>query len=105
MTLALFISEAAQHDIIEIARYLSQESADAASRFVDSVWETGSWLTRAPEAGRRVHTRLERLAGLRKLQVRGFPNYLVVYRSTSTSLTIERVFHGATDWRARLRRG
>jgi plasmid stabilization system protein ParE len=64
--LCLHISELAQRDILDIATYLALERPDSASRFIERTWETGAWLTSTPQAGRRLRTRLPRLAGLRK---------------------------------------
>lgn len=50
-----------------------------------------------PRLGRTCEFGNPRLSGLRWLQVRGFDNYLVFYRTTNDEVEIIRVLHGLRD--------
>jgi toxin ParE1/3/4 len=81
----------------EIADRIARDNPAAADRFVAAVKETGEFLRDFPESGDVVATRKRRLRGLRLWQVKGFRNYLILYRTTKDAVEILTVFHGARN--------
>jgi toxin ParE1/3/4 len=104
MSRHISISGPARNDMLELANYLAHDSVDVSDRFLDRVWETAVWLRTSPGAGTMLRSRVPRLAGLRRWPVDGFPNHLIIYRASDAAIIVERVFHGASNWRDRMRR-
>jgi toxin ParE1/3/4 len=87
----LFVTRAAEADLLEIWLYLFENSQQAADRVVDEIAGKYDLLCEFPLMGRR---RAELGANYRSLPV---GNYVIFYRVTDTKLEISRVLHGARD--------
>ena len=87
----LFVTRAAEADLLEIWSYLFEKSEQAAGRVVDEITEKYDLLQEFPLMGRR---RAEFGDRYRSLAV---GNYVIFYRVSDTTLEISRVLHGARD--------
>lgn len=75
-------------DLIDIATYIGQHSPRAATRFIDAAESMVRVLGRSPMIGKlRDHLRDPRLAGVRSIAIRGFPNHLMFYHVTLEAVT------------------
>jgi len=89
---------AARADIVECTVYLVEEAGrEIAERFLDAVDSTLETLASMPEIGSARALASPRLRGLRQWAVKGFPNYLVFYVPTTTSVSIVRILHAGRD--------
>jgi toxin ParE1/3/4 len=102
MAIEIIIRATARLDTVELAKYLLQQSAVAADRFLDACELTFSQLAAEPGIGSLYQTGAERFAGLRVFPVRGFPNHLAFYLTKESHLEIVRVLHGSRDLDAAL---
>lgn len=98
------IATAAMQDIAELAEFIRIDNPEAGVRFLANSRAIVEWLATMPRAGSPLRTRLPRLAGLRRWPITGFPNHLIIYRAIEGGIEVRRLFHGASDWRRRLRR-
>ncbi len=87
----LFVTRAAEADLLEIWTYLFEKSPEAADRIVDEITDKYDLLCQFPSMGRR---RAELGAHYRSFPV---GNYVIFYRVMDTRLEISRVLHGARD--------
>jgi len=87
----LFVTRAAEADLLEIWLYFFEMSEEAAERVVDEITEKYDLLAEFPFMGRR---RTEFGGRYRSLAVR---NYVIFYRVSEEALEISRVLHGARD--------
>ena len=80
----------AEIDLLDIWSFISQDSFEAADRFLEWLKDNFTFLAENPMAGR---AREELLPGLRS-----FPagRYLVFYTPTDDGITLDRVLHGGT---------
>jgi len=98
MTYRLRILPSAEHDVDESARYIAQDSLEAALRFYDAVDETYRQLRLHPLRWPLYELPRPRLTELRKCSVKGFASYLIFYHVVEESVVeILRVLHGARD--------
>lgn len=79
--------KSALNNLDEIAKYISQESPQAAQQVVDLIVEQVNQLTAQPALGRS-----GRVVGTRELVVSN-THYLVPYRIKNNKVEILRVFH------------
>jgi len=79
-----------------------KDNPDAATRVVESAYETFETLAITPTLGRPRKFRNLRLKGIRSWRVSGFNNYLIFYRSIPDGIQVLHVYHGARDIEALL---
>jgi plasmid stabilization system protein ParE len=85
-------SRLAQEDLCAIEDRISADSAAAAFRLIGAVRVTYGRIARWPRSGRLLAEPDFRMA-----PVRGFPDYVVVWRVRNDCVEIYRVFHGGLD--------
>lgn len=85
----------ARRDLHELISYIAEDSVQAASLVASRILRSAEVLLTAPHAGR-----LGRVRGTRELVVLRTP-YLLVYRVTTRTTRILRVYHGARRWPSR----
>jgi toxin ParE1/3/4 len=81
----------------DFADRIAKDNPLAAEEFVHAVDTSFEFLARFPESGEVVRTRKKRLRGVRLWQVKGFRNYVILYRATDAEVEILTVFHGARN--------
>lgn len=91
-------------DVLELARYLIDQSEDAARRFVDAVQTTLKNLAQTPGMGSRKEFDDPELADVRSWRVDGFPNHLIYYFPLSDGIDVLAIIHGARDVEPLLKR-
>lgn len=84
-------------DLVELADYISQDSIDAALRFLDAAEKTFVFLATHREAGQLCNFQSQETRGVRVWRVDGFKNHLIFYCPTNDGIVIVRVLHGARD--------
>lgn len=94
MALRLSLSLTAQNDIANTADFLSNESSQAALKFIERLEEVAELLCQKPHIGQYVLQPPR--TGLRKMSV---PPYIAFYRATETEVILVRVLHSARDIR------
>ena len=87
----------ARLDIAEQARWIANDSPEAARRFLKALEVTLSMLSEMPSAGAERHFKNPALQGIRMLPVRGFDRHLIFYRPTADAIELIRVYHAARD--------
>ncbi|MEA2712020.1 MAG: toxin ParE1/3/4 [Phycisphaerales bacterium] len=87
-----------------IVDYLADKSPDVADRFINAVPATLQELSEMPGKGSPKHFRGKKLAGLRSWNVRGFRNYLILYRTAPEAIEVIAIVHGAQNLSRLLRR-
>lgn len=88
---------AAVTDLDKLATYIADSSPIAAERFLDSALRTFDFLSRFPNSGAMVRSKLFGSQRFRVWPVRGFPNHLIYYYVDHGLVFVARVVHGATD--------
>jgi toxin ParE1/3/4 len=83
-------------DLLEIHDYLNERSAEAAERFLLRAESTLGDLADAPGLG-SLKNFGGKLKGVRSRAVEGFPNHLIYYKPTRTSVVVLGVLHGARN--------
>jgi toxin ParE1/3/4 len=91
---------AAEADILECMSWIGRGSERAALRFEEAVARTAEEAARFPESGHVLPFNRENVRGCRLWRVRGFENWLILYRETAEEIEVLRVFHGARDFDA-----
>jgi toxin ParE1/3/4 len=93
------ITEAAERDLWDIARYIAQDSLRSAERFLDRADETFNALVAMPGMGAACSFPRRPLKDIRRQPVKQFENYLVFYCAIDGEASVEiiRVIHGARD--------
>jgi toxin ParE1/3/4 len=86
----------AEADTLENALTISEDSFDAALRFLDNLEVTVRKLERFPLSGPRVA--LERFPNLRCIAVPQFPKHLLFYIVDEDAVTVVRVGNTRRDW-------
>lgn len=79
-------------DLIEIRRYIAQDSPRAANAVAMHIKRTVQLLSDQPNIGK-----LGRTNGTREIVISGLP-YIIPYRVKNNVVQILRVFHGARLW-------
>jgi toxin ParE1/3/4 len=74
-----------------------KESIELAERYFTAVNETCALLVKQSRIGGSYDSSIPELAGLRRIPVKGFENYLVFYLPHSSGIDVIRVIHGARD--------
>jgi len=88
----------ARIDLLEQFVYFgAEESIDLAERYFAAVDETCAILLKQPHIGGPYDSSIPELAGMRRIPVKGFGNYLIFYPPHSGGIDIVRVIHGARD--------
>jgi toxin ParE1/3/4 len=88
----------ARLDLLEQFVYLGEQaSAEAAERYFAAVEETCSLLVQHPQSGAHYDSGIDRLAGLRRVPVKGFGKYLLFYMPRTGGIDVVRVLHAARD--------
>ena len=87
----------AHRDLVDIALYIGEDSPAAGERFLDAFEYTTELLLQLPTLGSLCSVSAPSLRGLRVVTVRGFRNFLILYKSLDKQLEIVRVIHGARD--------
>ena len=99
MSLEIYITAKANEDAITIAEYLAEEaSLNTSDKFLNATTQAYRQLAEFPGMGSLRHYSSE-FTDLRMWPVPKFPNYLIFYHATDTTLRIERVLHGAQNIR------
>jgi toxin ParE1/3/4 len=93
------LSPRAEADIAEIRRYIAQENAPAADRFVGQLFDVFHLLGRDPKIGQQ---RPDLRPNLRSFS---HGNYVVFYQLVSERAEIVAVIHGARDIEGLFHRG
>jgi len=88
----------AKVDLVEIYGYLYLHANEqVAERFADASDNAFDAIARMPGIGSLCAFNDPKLNGMRRWSIKGFPNYLIFYRTTSSEIEIVRVLHGARD--------
>ncbi len=87
----------ARESIIEYAVYISSNSPEAGSRFLNSVENTLKALLSMPEMAKEGDFHEQNLKGIRVFPVKDFPNHLIFYRVTEEGIEVVDVIHGSRD--------
>ncbi len=88
----------ARIDLLEQFVYFGEEeSIELAERYFAAVHETCALLVKQPRMGRPYDSSVPGLAGLRRIPVQGFENYLIFYLPRPGGIDVLRVIHGARD--------
>lgn len=87
----------ALRDIAEAGAYIGRDSLDAEIRYYDAAEQAFTQLLEMPRLGRVFTMQVVLSAEIRVRPIRGFPNWLVFYRSTEQGIEVIRVLHGARD--------
>ncbi len=89
----------AKRDLIAHFVYLVENAGiDTADRFLANAEESFADLAEQPRMGEAVPLRDERLAEMRRWQVKGFEKFLIFYQPRTDGVSIIRVLHAAQDW-------
>ena len=88
----------ARLDLLEQFVYLGEQaSVEVAERYFAAVEETCVLLVTQPQSGAPYHSGIERLAGLRRVPVKGFEKYMLFYMPRMGGIDVVRVLHAARD--------
>ena len=88
----------ARVDLLEQFVYFGEEeSIELAKRYLTAVDETCALLVKQPRLGGTYDSNISELAGLRRVSVKGFENYLIFYLPHPGGIDVIRVIHGARD--------
>lgn len=77
--------------------FIAKDNPEAATRVIESAYETFKLLAANPESGRLRKFENPRLSGIRSRRVVGFNNYLVFYQKKEEYVRILHVYYGARD--------
>jgi toxin ParE1/3/4 len=95
---AVTVRPRARTELIEQFVYLGERAGvETAELFSEAVGTTCTRLVAQPLSGERYDSGIERLAGLRRVRVKGFDNYLLFYLPRPGGIDVVRVLHGARD--------
>ena len=90
----------ARRDLLLLFANLGERAGlEVAERFIKAAQDSFKDLARFPEMGVPEKIRRGKYRGVRLWSVKGFPKYLIAYRPEQNGVAIERVFHGAQDYR------
>jgi toxin ParE1/3/4 len=98
----IFITPAAESDLINIWIYIARDNPEAANRTYQAAQKTFETLANTPSIGTAHWTPRAKLKGLRFFPVKQFHNYIVYYRETQEGIEIVRVLHARMDKNRRL---
>ena len=98
MSVDIIRSSPFERDLARILQYfLDQHAEDAGDRFLLQLDSTLAAIQANPGSGSGWESPHPRLQGIRYRQVKGFENFLVIYRVTPHGILIKRLFHGSQD--------
>ena len=97
MKLPVRLRSAAEHDLLEHARYLQEKNVQVAIAFLDAFDAAIDLIGRSPGIGGTCHFRNPLIDGIRVWPITGFKNYLIFYRILPDEVEVVRVIHGARD--------
>ena len=86
-----------ESELWAIWELIADDNLDAATRVIESAYETFKILAANPGLGRLRKFRDSRLKGVRSWLVSGFDNYLIFYRAIPEGIEVLHVYHGARD--------
>jgi toxin ParE1/3/4 len=95
MPLRAIIRPKVPDDLREILGFLDTKSPELADRFAQSVAATLDSLVEMPGKGSLKQFRGAKFAGIRSWPVRGFRNYLILYRIVDVGIEVFAITHGA----------
>jgi len=96
-TKTLYIRPRASADIDDIADYITTDSPEVATRFLDSIEQAFARISEQPGIGSRRYTQPPYPEILRFWPVPTFQKYLVFYLDLPDCIDVLRVLHGARD--------
>ena len=86
-----------EDELWAIWEFIARDNPDAATRVVESAYDTFVTLAITPGLGRVRKFRSPRLKDVRSWHVAGFDNYLIFYRIVAEGIQVLHVYHGARD--------
>jgi toxin ParE1/3/4 len=86
-----------EQDLQNAAEYIARHNLDAAIRFLDAAENDFQFLAAMPTLGSPWESSRPEQSVYRTWPVRGFENYIIVYRPVRHGVAIVRVIHGARD--------
>ena len=93
----IIVAPTARVDIKDHFHYINERNQKAAKKFLKASRETFQRLSAMPGIGVSRNYSNSELEGLRFVTITGFQNYLVFYLTSSESIQIIRVLHGAQN--------
>ena len=84
-------------DVIECAGFVGAEHVEVGLRFVAAAEAAFERLATFPYLGAQLTPHRPAFGHFRRWPIRGFENYLVVYRPIADGIEVIRVLHGARD--------
>ena len=97
MSRRLIIQEDAIQDLDDISAYIGEENARASVRFLKATRKACNQIAAQPGIGALRDYGNPALVGLRVMLVPSFRSYGIYYLTTSESVIVLRVIHGARD--------
>lgn len=91
------VHKRANGDVDEIAAHIAIDHLPAALRFLDAAEKSFDLLAEFPGLGPKWDPPIRKFPELRFWPIKGFRNYLVIYRPVSNTVEILRVLHGARE--------
>jgi len=95
--MSILRSDAALHDLIDLAYHIALDDIDAAYRSLVAAEQSFRDLERMPLMGSSREFRNSALHGIRMWRVKDFPRHLIFYRPTGDGVEIIRVLHSSRD--------
>ena len=92
-----FVHDRAKADVEEIAAKIAVDQLLAAIRFCDAAQSAFDLLAQFPGIGPLWEPAIPEFPNLRFWPIKGFRNFLVLYRKMGVTAEILRVVHGARD--------
>jgi toxin ParE1/3/4 len=86
-----------EEELWAIWTHIARDNPVAATAVVEAAFATFRILAQNPRIGTMRKFRDPRLRGIRSVQVTGYRNYLIFYRSVSGEVQVHHVYHGARD--------
>ncbi len=84
-------------DLIDISTYISSDNLDAGDRFLYAAEATFKLIAKTPSIGRFSGFTNPEVQQVRQYPIKGFANYLILYRLIEDNIEIIRVLHGARN--------
>ena len=84
-------------DLRDHIEYLASRDTEVTLRFIDAVEAGYRHIEENPETGFLWGFESERLRNVRAIFVPGFPNHVIFFRNTDSSVRVLRVLHASRD--------
>jgi plasmid stabilization system protein ParE len=98
MKLPIRKSSACERELARILGYFfDQDAVDAGLRFADAFDETLKRIADFPDLGIPLELAHPRAANTRCWLVKGFENYVILYRRMGEEIVVTHLFHGSQD--------